>query len=321
MVETEGFQLGSLALCISSCLATKYGSGHHTSDIPISLLKSSLQIGFGGLIVYQVTLALTKISICFFYLRLFSDTIAKRLIYLTIAVILLYAIPTVLFSVFQCNPVRGYWIKTINSKCLNTLPAFYINSIGNILADIWLIIFVIPRIWRLKMAQKQKVALFAIITLSWLVVIAALVRVVRLSAIFSPNSNTGGDEMWDFYDLSIWTGLEVSMGIFCVSAPAMKPIFRRYAPGILSSYTNPGSKARSHTLEAYGSKPPFSNPASKHRWTLKQNGSIELVDEDSERSGEATKTIGPIWAIGESNLERGMGSVGKGGIMKSTNLS
>jgi len=214
---------------------------------------------------------------CFFNLPLFSDAIAKRVIYHTIAFILLYTIPTVIFSIFQCNPVHGYWTKTIDSKCLNTLPAFYINSISNILADIWLIAFVIPRIWQLKMAQKQKIALFAIVTLSWLVVVAAIVRVVWLAAVFNSISNTGGDQMGDFYDVSIRTGLAVSMGIFWVSAPA-----------------------------------------SKHRWTLKQNGIIELADQDSEWSGTAKHTAGSTWAIDEFDVERGQGSGAKGGIVKST---
>jgi hypothetical protein len=44
------------------------------------------------------------------------------------------------------------------------------------------------------------------------------------------NDNTG-----DFFDISIWSGLEVSMGIFAVSAPAMKPIIKRFALNLWAS--------------------------------------------------------------------------------------
>jgi MFS-type transporter involved in bile tolerance (Atg22 family) len=98
--------------------------------------------------------------------------------------ICLYTVPTVIFSVFQCKPVDGYWNVTEQSTCVNPSAAFYVNGIGNILADAWLVVMIVPRIWNLKMARKQKIALFVIITLSWLVIIAAIVRMARLSHLF-----------------------------------------------------------------------------------------------------------------------------------------
>jgi hypothetical protein len=172
---------------VCSCLSTKYGSGHHIWDIPQiphEYIIPTLQIGFLSLLVYQVTLALTKLSICLFYLRIFNDKMTKYVVYTTMGFICLYTIPTVIFSVFQCKPVEGYWNVTEASTCVNPSPAFYVNGIGNILADAWLVVIVVPRIWGLKMAPKQKMALFVIITLSWLVIIAAIVRMVRLSHLF-----------------------------------------------------------------------------------------------------------------------------------------
>jgi hypothetical protein len=92
--------------------------------------------------------------------------------------ICLYTAPTVLFSIFQCKPVNGYWNATNESTCVNPSAAFYANDVCNILADAWLVVIIVPRIWSLKMARKQKIALFIIITLSWLVIIAAIVRMV-----------------------------------------------------------------------------------------------------------------------------------------------
>lgn len=149
-------------------------------------------------------------------------------------------------------------------------------------------------------------------------VIAAIIRVVRLAAVFS---DARGDSTWTFYDVSIWTSIEVSVGIFCVSAPAMKPIIRRYTPGLLSSSMGPSSNAHSRTQDTYGSKQQFSNRASKRRWTLRQNGIIELADQDPEWSGAAKSTSGSTWGVNESSQERGMGSMGKGGIVKSMSVS
>ena len=135
-----------------------------------------------------MTLSLTKISICLFYLRLFIDKISRYLAVGTMVFIVLYTIPLILISIFQCKPVAAvYDISITNSECINTLPAFYANSVFNIIVDVWLIYLVVPRIWTLKMAFRQKAALFVVVTLSWLVVIAAIVRAVRISAVLTVN--------------------------------------------------------------------------------------------------------------------------------------
>ncbi|KAF8855856.1 hypothetical protein BDZ45DRAFT_595021, partial [Acephala macrosclerotiorum] len=81
-------------------------------------------IGFGSLLVYQITLALTKLRICLLHLRLFSDRTTKYLVYVTIGFILLYTVPTMIFSIFQCKPMDGYWNVTEPPICINPSPAF-----------------------------------------------------------------------------------------------------------------------------------------------------------------------------------------------------
>jgi len=176
-----------VVLVICSGLATKYGSGHHIWDIPTDPYEfeiPSLKITYVGTIVYQSTIAITKISVCLFYLRLFPDRQTRYLVFATIGFICLYTIPVVAFDIFACHPISGYWDVTMTSKtCHNPIPAFWINSLGNIMTDCWLVVMMIPRIRSLKMARRQKIALFAIMTLSWLAAGAAIVRVVRLCAL------------------------------------------------------------------------------------------------------------------------------------------
>ncbi|KAE8445565.1 hypothetical protein EG329_013329 [Mollisiaceae sp. DMI_Dod_QoI] len=199
----------------------------------------------------------------------------------------LYTIPTVIFSIFQCNPVDGYWNVTKPSTCVSSTPAFYVNGVCNIVVDAWLIGMVVPRIWHLKMVHKQKVALFIIITLSWMVIIAAIVRMARLGHLFK---TTVIDTPWIFYDISIWTGLEVSMGIFCVSAPAIKPIFKRFAPNLLSTYGYTDSKNQYSDSSRPNDLVTSQNRHSRNAW-FKNGGAIELSgqDQDAPRSESFVK--------------------------------
>jgi hypothetical protein len=82
----------------------------------------------------------------------------------------------------------------------------------------------------LQIARKQKISLIAVLSLSILVIIASIIRIVRIIHV-----TTSQDIAWDSYDVEIWVSLEINTGIFCVAAPAIKPLLRQIAPGLLSS--------------------------------------------------------------------------------------
>lgn len=63
-----------------------------------------------------------------------------------------------------------------------------------------------------------------------LVILAAIVRLVRIIHV-----TTITDISWDPYDVEIWAAVEINTGMFCVAAPAVKPLLRQIAPGLLSS--------------------------------------------------------------------------------------
>jgi hypothetical protein len=162
-----------------STLSTQYGSGHHLADVPPSDFEPNLQLTFSTAILYLTTLAFTKISICLFYLRLFTDRLSRNVVITTIIWIVVYTTPFLVTWIFQCDPIWGYYDYSANPKCINTTPIFYTSSICNIVTDAWLIFFIAPKIWGLTIPRKQKAALLFIITLGWLVIIAAIVRIVR----------------------------------------------------------------------------------------------------------------------------------------------
>ncbi len=165
------------------CMSTEFGAGHHQAFVPFSDLKPTLQINYGEVIIYQLCIALTKISICLFNLRLFADRRARQMMIGTMVFILLYFIPCELLWIFQCWPIASFYDKSVAGKCANPMAGFYTNAGANVLVDIWLITFVAPRIWPLKMAFRQKAALPLVITLGWLVAVATIIRTYRISQI------------------------------------------------------------------------------------------------------------------------------------------
>lgn len=133
-------------------------------------------------ISFLLCLSLTKISTSLFYRRVFDDFISRIFIHGTIGAIVIYTLIFECLIIFQCTPVSKGFDSTEDGTCLSIVPTFYAISIMNIVSDVWLIIFVIPRVLKLRMPKKQKKILICVITLSWMVVVAAVVRLVKTSA-------------------------------------------------------------------------------------------------------------------------------------------
>ena len=73
------------------------------------------------------------------------------------------------------------------------------------------------------------------------------------------------------------------MGIFCVSAPAIKPIFKGFAPHLLSSYGPTDSKNKYVTSTRPG------DTSSRNRLSRNMWDDIELPDQDAPRSESIVK--------------------------------
>jgi hypothetical protein len=176
-------QLGSLGLCAVSTLSTQYGAGRHLADLPPEEPEASLKLMFATAIIYQSTLGLLKVSICLFYLRLFVDHRARRLVIASIVWIALFTIPSLALWVAVWKPMLC--AARAKDPFDATKPTFYLNAVGNILTDIWLISFISPKIWSLNLPTREKAGLLFVLTLGWLATVAAIVRVVRVTQVTS----------------------------------------------------------------------------------------------------------------------------------------
>ncbi|KAF4536502.1 Integral membrane protein [Lasiodiplodia theobromae] len=229
--------LSSLALTVLSCLQTRYGAGQHLATVPLSNVKPSLQLAYATLLLYNLTLCLTKVSVSLFYLRVFADRWNKHLSLAALAFVVVYTVPLEVVSIAQCRPVAGVWDRALvaegKAKCIDTIPAFYTSAVCNILADVWLIGHAVPRVLGLQMGRRQKGLLLFFLSLGWLTIIAAIIRAVRISTILR-----SADKTWVSYDSSIWSAVEVDVGLICASAPATWKLVKRVAPRFAEAMTS-----------------------------------------------------------------------------------
>lgn len=95
-------QLFSIALVINACISTKFGWAGHLSAILYKNLSPILQNIWISELLFTLTTSLVKISILLFYLRLGVTLTWKRVIYGSIAFIVVWTIAFCSLIIFVC---------------------------------------------------------------------------------------------------------------------------------------------------------------------------------------------------------------------------
>ncbi|CZR67374.1 related to integral membrane protein [Phialocephala subalpina] len=236
--------ISSLGLAVTNILFVPFGAGHHQIFQKESQIVPTLKLAFIGRLIYQFVLCLTKLGICVFYLRVFQDKTSKYIVYIIVAFVTVSALVIELVFIFQCSPVSDAW-NFVNPNCKPANPSVIANTVCNILADVVIMAFAIPRVLPLQMRRRQKVSLLMVVGLGVLVIAASIVR-CYLVTMLADND----DLPWNGYEITTWSTVEVATGLFCASAPCIRPLLRQIAPGFMSSisqtFSGP-SRARTHT--------------------------------------------------------------------------
>ena len=88
---------------------TVNGLGKDIWTVTFKQITDFIHVFYVMEILYFAQVALVKLSILFFYLRIFPATGVRRLIWMTIAVDVMFGTTFVFVAIFQCHPISFYW--------------------------------------------------------------------------------------------------------------------------------------------------------------------------------------------------------------------
>lgn len=111
-------------------------------------------------ILYLAQVFLFKLSILFFYLRIFPAKKIRNIVWATIIFDCLYGVGFLLAAALQCHPISFYWNQwsgEYRGSCVNINGLGWANAIISILLDVWMLGFAISQIIHLQLHWKQKV--------------------------------------------------------------------------------------------------------------------------------------------------------------------
>ncbi|KAH7385492.1 hypothetical protein DE146DRAFT_681050 [Phaeosphaeria sp. MPI-PUGE-AT-0046c] len=279
----------------------------------------SQKYAFAAQIMIYPALAMSKISICCAYLRIFyTDVRGRHMIQGLIVLLILTIIPFDIEAALQCKPIHVYWTEgRPASKCLQDLPGLFVNGTLNILADVFLMAIVLPRVIELKLHKRQRWALVGVVLLGTLAVVAGIVRMVRVSLMLE---KPDFDPSWDSYDISIWTNTEIYVSLICAAAPGIKPVIVRLLPKAL------GTSLRSRTRTTGGGIELGGSSKWKHTTTIgsgrlqRQTSQTALATADGPYTECGRAGDDESWENKSGRASR-QGSEDEGGIYKTSEIS
>lgn len=109
--------------------------------------------------LYFLQVTLLKMSLLFFYLRIFPDKMVKRLLWGTIWFNTGFGLFFVFLTIFQCQPVSFYWTKwdgEHEGKCLGINGIAWANAAVSIALDFWMLAIPLFQLRKLQMHWKKK---------------------------------------------------------------------------------------------------------------------------------------------------------------------
>ncbi|KAF2732097.1 hypothetical protein EJ04DRAFT_408856, partial [Polyplosphaeria fusca] len=221
MVLALIFTLGYLAAIY---VARDNGMGFSGASLALVEMQNLIKVTLAIEIIYYILVFAIKVSILFVYLRLAVNRTLERCTRVTIWILTVFVVICVIVCLVQCTPLHKMWdfVGLVPGHCINTTAFFYSTSSFNIITDIWILVLPIPTLMAIQRPKREKIALVGVFSLGVFSTIASIVRLHSIR-IFTESK----DPFFDSVPVNLWSMIEVNIGIWCASIPALKALVNR----------------------------------------------------------------------------------------------
>ncbi|KAH7128033.1 pth11-like integral membrane protein [Dactylonectria estremocensis] len=317
-----------------SIAGAQIGSGKHVWVVDLDNLTLIFKLLYAYTYVYASACAMTKISILFFYLRIFTNGDVLFKLSMGLGFFLSISYPFIIWITMAncCKPVSFYWLQFTGATgtCIDVNKFFLALGIINMLADVIVLIIPIPQILKLQMSRKKKAGVSGIMLLGSFVCVASIVRIHYLSKFSSTTDLT-----YAMGPVFIWSAIEPCIAIVSACLPHLVPLRHVVRSKLESSFGSKNGQSNSST--PWRSHPSVVGKNSQKSDTLFTYGGsrfnfggdrmLKLVDTDDEialtnrvTSGSSThkSNPSPSSASGSDDVRNGHSIMVQSTIMQSS---
>ncbi|KAF7944254.1 hypothetical protein EAE96_010656 [Botrytis aclada] len=208
--------------------------GLHIWDVPVGHdTIPGLKYNYAVQVLYNPILAVVKTSILIFLLRLTGQKIEfKRTIWALLIINNALMVAIFIVVIFQCTPISYNWQVDIpGGYCIEQGVFYSATAVIALVTDILVLIVPFWMVIGLKMPRKTKIAVVTVFFLGFLVTVVGTVRLAMMVTVFfnpPPYDSTRGISF-------ITSAIEINLAIITASAPALKPMMRKWFPKLFGS--------------------------------------------------------------------------------------
>lgn len=223
----------SIPLTVVSYLFAAHGLGRDLYMVDFADITFVLEMYYYSEVLYLVVIFMTKISICFFYLRIFPKKAFRVRVFTIVGLSSACAVGFIVVTIFQCTPIPGAWLRwdgTYPAVCRDVQTQALYAAISSIILDVATIFLPMTELWALNMSLRKKLGVMTMFATGVFVVVVQVLRIFYLLK-FSASTNFTRD----YTATSIWSNVEVYVGIMCACFPQCRTLMTRFGPRIFAS--------------------------------------------------------------------------------------
>ena len=155
-----------MGLAIAAFMATDYGWGIHVWDQQPEWYSPSELISWIIQLMYISNMFLTKIALLVSYLRFCRPGKFRISVYAVIVVVTGWFLGSMITTIFACWPVQNFWLQRTYDGCPMNDDARLLSCVLiNILTDFVVCLMPLRIIWQIKIARREKVVLYILLSL------------------------------------------------------------------------------------------------------------------------------------------------------------
>ncbi|KAF6235596.1 hypothetical protein HO173_006279 [Letharia columbiana] len=194
-----------------------FGLGRHV--VLVTNTKGFVVTSIFGATAYNLTMLAIKLSIVYFYRRIFPQRWFKHALIGTGAIVVGTALAQVPLDIVPCMPIASQWDRNVKGKCIDLGAAILGIAISNIITDVILLTLPMPLLWNLKVSPSRRRLLLSLFLLGGCACIVSLVRV------FFVQQAEGADSTWNYVNTAELSTVELGVGISSACLPTCRPLY------------------------------------------------------------------------------------------------
>ena len=136
------------------------GLGQDIWKVPFEDITRFIRFFYVMEIIYLAEVALLKLSLLFFYIRIFPGGAVRRLLWGTVAFVSVFGVVFVSTAIFQCAPIDAYWRSwdvAYQGRCLDINAIAWSNAAISIALDVWMLAIPLWQLRTLNLDWKKKI--------------------------------------------------------------------------------------------------------------------------------------------------------------------